>query len=161
MPAQSEFVAVEDAYGISDETSAVQDLGRVRTRPGRLLAFPNVLQHRVGNFELRDASKPGHRKILAMFLIDPNIRILSTANVPPQRLDWWAREVRKEQPFAALLLELFDRIMDFVEDFPISWNAACDARERLMEERGRVTDTYNQMLEEVSVVVDVKYRADY
>lgn len=150
LPEQNELRAVEDAYGISDQTSAVQDLGRVLTRPGRLLAFPNVLQHRVGNFELQDATKPGHRKILAMFLIDPNIRILSTANVPPQRLDWWAREVRKEQPFAALPLELFDRIMEFVEDFPISWDAACDARELLMEERGRVTDTYDQMLAEVS-----------
>lgn len=60
---------------------------------GRLLTFPNTLQHRVSPFSLADRSKPGHRKILALFLIDPSRRVISTANVPPQREDWcndWA-----------------------------------------------------------------------
>lgn len=149
-PLQGEWDAVEDMYGVNNEGSAVQKLGKVLTRRGRLLAFPNVLQHKVGDFELQDATKPGTRKILAMFLVDPHIRILSTGNVPPQRLDWWATEVRKVPRFATLPIELFDHIMQFVEDFPISWHTACDVREKLMEERGRVTDTYNQMLEEVS-----------
>ncbi|OJD23982.1 hypothetical protein ACJ73_04661 [Blastomyces percursus] len=57
---------------------------------GRLLTFPNVLQHRVSPFHLEDASKPGHKKILALFLVDPNIRVISSANVPCQRRDSWA-----------------------------------------------------------------------
>lgn len=30
----------------------------------------------------------GRCKILNLLLVDPNIRIISTANVPPQRIDW-------------------------------------------------------------------------
>lgn len=119
------------------------------TKSGRWLAFPNVLQHRVGSFGLQDPFEPGHRKILAMFLVDPHIKILSTANVPPQRLDWWAVEVRQIKPFDSLPVELFERIVDHVDDFPIHWDAACEVREALMAERGRATDEYNEMLDEV------------
>lgn len=37
---------------------------------------------------LEDRSKPGHRKILALFLVDPHRRIISSANVPLHRPDW-------------------------------------------------------------------------
>jgi hypothetical protein len=129
----------------------VQEIGKVLTKPGRILAFPNVLQHKVGSFELQDKSKPGHRKILAMFLVDPHIKILSTANVPPQRRDWWAAEVRKVGPFAKLPAELFDHIIEDVDDFPISWERACEAREELMNERGTLTSDYEEMLEQVGI----------
>jgi hypothetical protein len=42
----------------------------------------------VGPFQLADLTRPGHRKILALFLVDPNIRITSTENIPPQKYDW-------------------------------------------------------------------------
>ncbi|OKL62951.1 hypothetical protein UA08_01761 [Talaromyces atroroseus] len=65
-----------------------QELGSVTSEEGRLITFPNTLQHRVSPFSLEDPSQPGHRKILAIFLVDPHHRIASTANVPPQRQDW-------------------------------------------------------------------------
>jgi len=148
-PSQYEWEAAEAMFGIQNEGSAIQGLGRVLTRPGRLLAFPNVLQHKVGQFGLKDATKAGHRKILAMFLVDPHIQILSTANVPPQRVDWWAVEVQKVPPFSDLPVELFDRIMEHVEDFPISWDEACEMREELMAERGRANEDLDEMLREV------------
>lgn len=46
-------------------------------------------QHRVSSFRLKDATKPGHRRFLALWLVDPHERIVSTANVPPQQKDWW------------------------------------------------------------------------
>ena len=76
-----------DATGMGD-SQVTQHLGGVVCRQGRLLTFPNILQHRVSPFSLADRSKPGHRKILALFLVDPHVRIISTANVPPQRVDW-------------------------------------------------------------------------
>lgn len=85
-----------------------------------------------------------------MFLVDPHIPILSTANVPPQRKDWWAKEVQKVERFASLPVELFENIINFVEDFPISWEDALEIRERLMEERGRIADEVNEAMEEVS-----------
>lgn len=47
-------------------------------------------QHRVSSFRLKDATKPGHRRFLALWLVDPHERIVSTANVPPQQRDWYA-----------------------------------------------------------------------
>ncbi|KAK0703911.1 hypothetical protein B0T26DRAFT_657139 [Lasiosphaeria miniovina] len=71
----------------------LQNYGDVETCQGRLLAFPNVFQHRVSSFELEDPTKPGHRSFIALWLVDPHQRIISTANVPPQQLDWWAKAV--------------------------------------------------------------------
>lgn len=50
-------------------------------------------QHRVSSFKLADPTKPGHRRFIALWLVDPFTRIISTANVPPQQLDWWADAV--------------------------------------------------------------------
>jgi hypothetical protein len=50
--------------------------------------FPS--QHAVSSFSLQDPTKPGHRRFIALWLVDPHQRIISTANVPPQRFDWWA-----------------------------------------------------------------------
>ena len=46
-------------------------------------------QHRVSSLQLVDPTKPGHRRFIALWLVDPTRRIISTANVPPQRLDWY------------------------------------------------------------------------
>jgi hypothetical protein len=119
------------------------------TRQDRLIAFPNVLQHCVQPFALEDPTKPGHRKILAMFLVDPHIRILSTANVPPQRRDWWAEKVRELEHFEALPREIFDRIIEDVNEFPISWDEAQNIRESLMDERGGMAKDMNDQMEEV------------
>ena len=46
-------------------------------------------QHRVSGFRLQDPTKPGYRRFIALWLIDPTRRIISTANVPPQQAAWW------------------------------------------------------------------------
>ncbi|KAK5991331.1 hypothetical protein PT974_09612 [Cladobotryum mycophilum] len=69
--------------------SCLQTFGDVETPEGRLLAFPNVFHHKVSSFRLEDPSKPGHQRFLALWLVDPHRRIISTANVPPQQKDWW------------------------------------------------------------------------
>lgn len=68
----------------------LQNYGSVATREGRLFAFLNVFHHRVSGFKLADPSKPGHRRFIALWLVDPSTRIISTANVPPQQAEWWA-----------------------------------------------------------------------
>ncbi|KAF2433014.1 hypothetical protein EJ08DRAFT_695046 [Tothia fuscella] len=147
-PAQSEFSSIEEYYGVQNEEPAIQNLGSISTRSGRLIAFPNILQHKVQPFSLADATRPGHRKILAMFLVDPHVRVLSTKNVPPQRKDWWAEEVRKLGRFAELPRELFDRIIEGVEGFPLGWDEALVVREKLMEERGAMIERFNEQMEE-------------
>ncbi|KAJ0421278.1 hypothetical protein BJY00DRAFT_300939 [Aspergillus carlsbadensis] len=91
---QDEHQFLQKVYGFPDDVDGwngqcvTQELGGVECREGRLVTFPNTLQHRVSPFSLADSSKPGHRKILALFLVDPHRRIISSANVPPQREDW-------------------------------------------------------------------------
>lgn len=136
LPEQGEWESLEVYMGIEQDGPAVQEIGSVLTREGRLLAFPNCVQHQVQPFELKDKGKKGHRKILAMFLVDPERRILSSSNVPPQRRDWWAEELHREGALRGLPAELVDHTIELVDDFPVSWERAIEMREKLMKERG-------------------------
>lgn len=106
-------------------------------------------------FSLADATKPGHRKILALFLVDPHIRVLSTANIAPQRVDWWAEQVRALPPFNALPVEIFHMIVDLVgekgQEVPLSWEDALRTRQELMDQRGALVEQVNDDMEEVSL----------
>jgi len=133
------------AYLGTGQDPIVFDLGSVLIRPGRFLVFPNVLQNKVQPFSLVDRTRPGHRKLLAMFLVDPHVPILSTAKVAPQRKDWWVDEVRNINPFSELPMEVFDMIMDVVEGFPFNREEALKMRIRLMEQRARVDRDVNKI----------------
>lgn len=109
---QGDHRAVEEIFGFENETDAkLQELGKVSTSQGRLLTFPNVLQHRVEPFELVDKTRPGHRKLLALFLVDPWKPIISTSHVPPQQDGWWKPQVQHLGPLGSLPAELNDNIM--------------------------------------------------
>jgi hypothetical protein len=66
----------------------VQEIGTVTLPQGRLLAFPNVIEYRREPFRLKDAKRPGHHRVVTVMLVDPNYRICSTRNVPPQQANW-------------------------------------------------------------------------
>ncbi|KAF9469550.1 hypothetical protein BDZ94DRAFT_1180725 [Collybia nuda] len=133
---QSQHDWLQVVFGCENEEPAVQDVGVINTKEGRLLTWPNILQHKVQPFHLADHTKPGHRKILALFLVDPNIRIISTANVPCQRKDWWIEVLQKKGgALPNLPAELQDHVFKDVDDFPISLDEAKALRLELMEER--------------------------
>ncbi|OAA63571.1 hypothetical protein SPI_03734 [Niveomyces insectorum RCEF 264] len=77
-------------HGPGGTGPAVQALGTVLTPDGRLVTFPNAVQHKIGACNPLDTSLPGRRRFLKMHLVDPHYRIASTRNVPPQQRDWWA-----------------------------------------------------------------------
>jgi Protein of unknown function (DUF4246) len=131
---QHDSTFLEPVFGCRNEEPAVQDVGSVFCKEGRLLTFPNTLQHRVLPFELLDKSKPGHRKILALFLVDPNLHIISTSSVPPQSQDWWSDAVRERGGIGGLSDDLVDRVAAMF-DFPLSMDKAKSLRLELMEER--------------------------
>ncbi|KAI8719939.1 hypothetical protein NCS52_00776200 [Fusarium sp. LHS14.1] len=89
---QNSFSWMEQVFGVflgpMSGGACLQNYGRVETREGRLLAFPNVFHHRVTPFELADKTKPGHRRFIALWLVDPFTRVINTANVPPQQEEW-------------------------------------------------------------------------
>ncbi|MZD04255.1 DUF4246 family protein [Streptomyces sp. SID5785] len=119
---QNDDDGLREIYGLEDEDALNQALGSAATPGGRCLAFPNILQHRVGSFRLADPTRPGHRKILAFFLVDPSERIVSTSDVPPQ------------QPWS--------------ETSTMSLEEARDHREQLMQERKFFVDEHNEQLYE-------------
>jgi len=86
--------------------------------------------HRVGPFKLANRTKPGHRKIVALFLVDPNTKMISTAHVPCQQQEWWWGN----QQILGLPIKLQDHILKNV-DFPFSLEEAKTLRLELMMER--------------------------
>ncbi|KAJ5291576.1 hypothetical protein N7478_000827 [Penicillium angulare] len=135
---------VQQVYGMPPEWQnqsigpVTQYLGGVVCREGRLLAFPNILQHRVSPFSLADPSKPGHRKILALFLVDPHMRIISTANIPPQQEEWGVE--KRELVQGVLSGKLPPELQQIISKEGIShqmmnMQEAKKFREELMEER--------------------------
>lgn len=146
---QSDFDAIDQVYSALNDEPAIQERGRVLTREGRLLAFPNVFQHAVLPFQLADPTKPGHRKILALFLVDPAVRVLSTANVPPQQKEWWTERFVKNGWFKKLPPELTKAVLDEV-DFPFDLEAAKFLRQELMDERSNIQADVDDRLQEAT-----------
>jgi len=72
-------------YEFGREDPCVQEIGSVSTSNGSCIAFPNIYQHQVAPFKLEDDTRPGHRKILVMFLVDPAFSIPSATTVAPQQ----------------------------------------------------------------------------
>ncbi|WP_405443667.1 DUF4246 domain-containing protein [Streptomyces avidinii] len=119
---QNDDSGMREVYGLEDEDALNQLLGSTSTPAGRCLAFPNILQHRVGSFRLTDPTRRGHRKILAFFLVDPSEKIVSTSDVPPQ------------QPWS--------------DTSTMTLEQAKDYREQLMQERKFFVDEHNEQLYE-------------
>jgi hypothetical protein len=119
---QNDDDGLREVYGLEDEDALNQALGSASTPAGRCLAFPNILQHRVGSFRLADPTRPGYRKILAFFLVDPSAEIVSTSDVPPQ------------QPWS--------------DTSTMTWEQAKAYREELMQERKFFIDEHNEQLYE-------------
>ncbi|MFI1280919.1 DUF4246 domain-containing protein [Streptomyces sp. NPDC020858] len=119
---QNDDNGLREVYGLEDEGALNQILGSASTPAGRCLAFPDILQHRVDPFRLTDSTRPGHRKILAFFLVDPSERIVSTSDVPPQ------------QPWSGTSTMTLEQAKDF--------------REQLMQERKFFVDEHNEQLYE-------------
>ncbi|KAJ2935953.1 hypothetical protein H1R20_g1141, partial [Candolleomyces eurysporus] len=154
---QDDHAWLETIFGCAQDEAKVQVVGAIKTLEDRLITFPNILQHQVQPFELADRTKPGHRKIVALFLVDPNVRVISTASVPCQQLEWWkeaniARSVQISPHSRSLLeslpVEVQDQVFDQVQDFPISFEEAKKLRSELMEERKTFVLANARMLEE-------------
>jgi Protein of unknown function (DUF4246) len=148
--AQDHHDWLEAVFGCQNYDSSVQYIGDVTAKEGRVVTFPNVFQHRVQPFELDDPGKPGHRKILALFLVDPHIRIISSANVPTQRKDWWAEKIRLSGIFPRLPAEIHQEVMSHVDGFPISLEEAKSLRLELMEERKAFVARHDEKISETT-----------
>ncbi|KAG0371786.1 hypothetical protein BGX24_001165, partial [Mortierella sp. AD032] len=130
---QSDDKGVEHMYDLVNDGPLVQYLDGVVTKQDRCLVFPNIYQHQVQPFTLQDATKPGSRKILVFFLVNPEEPTLSTTNVPPQQKEW-ASEDYMQVVAKRLPPELVHEI-DVLVDWPMEMEEAKKHREELMKER--------------------------
>ena len=119
-----------------------EPLGSAQCVPGRMLCWPNALQHRVAPFNLADPSRPGVRKFASVFLVNPSCRVASTRDVPPQQMEWHDAESR----LGSTMPEEVKRKVDSLREFPVSLERAKALRLELMEERSRVVESTNEEL---------------
>ncbi|RAH85962.1 hypothetical protein BO86DRAFT_137864 [Aspergillus japonicus CBS 114.51] len=97
-----------------------QDKGAVSLSQGRVIAFPNLLEHRAEPFSLADSSRPGHYRTITLHLVDPHYRICSTRNVPPPQHHWWAQAAGETLRAAARLpQEIIDKILQHTGSWPM------------------------------------------
>ncbi|OSC97254.1 hypothetical protein PYCCODRAFT_1377542 [Trametes coccinea BRFM310] len=137
------------AFGFSGGQGMNQVLGHIVADEDKCIAFPNIYQHRVEPFELADPSKPGHRKILCFFLVDPLQRILSTSDVPPQQEDWSMSEMVRAPALRQLPVELFEMVAHYARQNTISRKEAEEHRERLMRQRANFVVEHNEKVFEL------------
>ncbi|KAG8737182.1 hypothetical protein FRC12_017243, partial [Ceratobasidium sp. 428] len=128
-------------YSLAGKTiQVIVKLANIHLTPEKseAIAFPNVYQHKVSPFGLKDKSKPGHRKIVALFLVDPAIQRPSTTRVPPQQQEWRAAAISSNKvlrsAFNKLAPEIIDRVNSFAEG-TMTLEEAKSYRLELMEER--------------------------
>ena len=147
---QSDNTGVQLMYNLVDEGPLLQPLGLpCVTKEGRILAWPNTKQHCVQPVSLVDPTKSGKRTILCFFLVDPTLRIRSTATVPPQQLAWVQEgvynpaltELESEpalrQQIATLAASAVSASSGATpKNSLLTYEQACERRLRLMEERG-------------------------
>lgn len=89
---QSDSAFTRHHYGVESHHDGTMNryLGLIKCTEGSSIVFPNTLQHRVKDFSLTEKKlcelhPSSNRMILAFFVIDPNNRIVSTKDVPPQQ----------------------------------------------------------------------------
>ncbi|KNE69910.1 hypothetical protein AMAG_14759 [Allomyces macrogynus ATCC 38327] len=119
---QLDDLGVEYANGLYNNGPLVPNRGFITARQGRLVAFSNLYLHHVAPFELADPTWPGHRKIIASFLVDPisplGREIVMTAQVPPQQAEWIADAWAQDPTFSLaekMPLEVLDMILERTE----------------------------------------------
>ena len=126
-------------WNIENNDPGGQDSGSVVTRKGCFVTFPNIIQHRADSFRLQNPTKPGHRKIVALFLVNPNVKILSSAKIP----SW--DEYRASRPTYGSL-----DVDNSSPGFPLTMDEVKEMRLKLMEERSRFDQDQTATVEDAT-----------
>ncbi|KAI9931501.1 hypothetical protein MW887_010076 [Aspergillus wentii] len=129
-------VWLKQVFGLDAGDSPNQIVGKIKCKSGRVVMYPSTVQHRINRFNLADKGKAGYTKAIAMFLVDPNIRIISTSNIPPQRLDWAFDDCKKDEldGLNSSLDRLSMNFQDRRENLPFSMNEAKQYHAQIFKE---------------------------
>ena len=122
-------------------STLLQDVGDVVSKTHRCVAFPNLYQHQVQPFHPEDPTRPGHRKILVFFLVDPTQRVPSATGVAPQQREWVAEAMHNaDANSASRRLPVEITIISEENDGTMTRREAEEYREKLMAERTVFTE---------------------
>ncbi|KAA6412092.1 MAG: hypothetical protein FRX48_04242 [Lasallia pustulata] len=136
-----------EIYGARSGDPVIQHMDDITISENRLITYPNTFQMRLLPIELADKSKPDHVKLLTLHLIDPNRRMMSTAMVPSQRRDWWAREVRAGNArLWRLPAKVWATIVEMVEGYPIGMEEGEEIRREFEAESKRAREKYTKAM---------------
>lgn len=85
-----------DVDNISESKLSVEHFNPVQVEKNRIVVIPNIYKHRVDGFSVDDGTKIGRRRTIVIFLVDPNSRVLSTSDIPPQQ-GWWKDDCQEKK----------------------------------------------------------------
>ena len=147
----NDFIWLKQVFGLMNGEPAIQRPGSIKCPVGRTVIFPSTVQHRLTHFELKDKSKPAYFRALVFYLVDPNLRIISTANIPPQRLDWTLDIKEDNAHLKANMASLALDNKDKKGPMPMSLTEALELRYKFLEEMTEFTN-YQRVAFESQVV---------
>lgn len=121
-------------WAMKDGDPCHQYIGAKPINTGLAIAFPNIYQYRHPPFRLHDPSRKGHQRLVAFYLVDPEVQpVISTSRVPPQQKTWIKAAVEKYID-PRLPVELVEKIVSQVEG-KLSRDEAMNHRQEMLEER--------------------------
>ncbi|KAJ6524441.1 hypothetical protein DFH09DRAFT_1250825 [Mycena vulgaris] len=138
---QDDSECMSTLYGIDRDDDCVQEIGSMVTKAGRTLAWSNLFQHCVSRV---------HRKILAIFLVNPTVDpIASATDIPPQQGEWAAEALQQASADSgSLMFQLPQELADLITtNLPASVMTRKEAeayRLELMEERTVFVDSHSE-----------------
>ncbi|KAL1669844.1 hypothetical protein GGF50DRAFT_109909 [Schizophyllum commune] len=149
---QDDVFCMWTLYRMERDRPCVQDIGSIQTKEGRCIAFPNLFQHKVSPFNLTDPTKPGVRKILALFLVDSTRPVPSATEIAPQQKDWvqealYGAQLSPTNRLSTLPTELITTIEADLTPMLMSREEAEAVRAELMEERSVKRDEEGEVVE--------------
>ncbi len=85
----------QNAEIIGDGQWLYKELGTLKTLENHMYAWVNACQHKLKPIR-NDSNTVKKRSFIAFFLVDPDIKITSTADIPPQN-QYWTEEVAQSE----------------------------------------------------------------
>ena len=144
--AQSDDKGILVIYGLENDESLINNMGSVLTVGKRCIAFPNLFQHKVEPFQLLDPSKCGHRRILVFFIVNPDVRIPSTATLEPKQISLYRDRMIPECLKNSFIIDpLWDMIIQYSGDHIWTLEEAREHRVKLMHERKFIQSKQNEV----------------
>ncbi|KAJ6780655.1 hypothetical protein PWT90_01315 [Aphanocladium album] len=83
--------------GTRERVPVFQELGTVKLPEGRVVTYPNTLQHKFETPQLKEPGRTGCIQFMQIHLVDPHYIVCSTRYVPPQNLEWWKESIEYER----------------------------------------------------------------